>query len=238
MRLKNRQSQIPNGYKFRQPQINWDSVKVIGLHPSFSTLVTAVMSARAANPHHAAKFKWATDRAGVEHDVEQYNVKLCQANGWTQYLADSGGGGGPFPSSQSLPDQKQLGVAVAAVRKLWAGIKTLNEFLDSGEPPVEPELAEKRAAVCVACSKNTPGNFSAWFTAPASAVVTKQLERLQQRQISTSQDSKLNICDVCWCPMKLKVQTPLKFIRPHVSDEMVQDLKAANPECWIPKELS
>lgn len=237
-RLKDKNRQIPNGIFFRMPQINWDSRKVLGLHPSFDTLVRAVQSARKANPAHAQKNKWSLDKETIANEVEQFQVKVCLAAGWTSYLTEGGGGAPPFSKAQSLASQNQISAAVVVVKKLWAGIKTLNDFLDSGEPPVEAELAEKRAAVCVACSKNTAGNFSAWFTAPASAVVTRQLQRLQERKIETSQDAKLNICDVCLCPMKLKVQTPLKFIRTHMSDEMLQDLRAANPECWLPKELS
>lgn len=236
MRLKNLNSQIPNGFKFRQPEIAWDSKTVLGLHPSFNSLVTAVMSARAANPHHATKHKWRLDRAGVEHDVEQFNVRLCQANGWTKYLADAGGGGAPFPSSQSLPDQKQLSVAVASVRKLWAGIKTLNNWLDSGEPPVETELSEKRAATCVACPMNGKGDFTSWFTKPAAAVIQKQIERLQERKITGSLDDQLGVCSGCLCPNRLKTKTPMKFIKPHLSDEVIAELRNGK-DCWIISEL-
>ncbi len=234
-RLKSREKQIPNGFFFRQPEISWDSKKVLGMHPSFSTLVNSVISARKANPHHATKHKWSLDPATVANEVEAFQVRVCQSMGWSNYLTDAGGSAVPF-SSQSLLSPSQLGAAAKGVQKLWKGIKTLNDFLDSGEPPVAPELAESRAAVCVQCSHNGKGDFSAWFTKPAAAAITRQLEKLQQRKISTTKDDQINICNICLCPLKLKVQTPMKFIKDQLDAEMINELSLANEKCWIPIE--
>lgn len=237
-RLLSRSRQIPNGLTFRQSQISWDSRRALGLHPSFDTLVSAVLSARRANAAQSAQHKLSLDRATVEMEVETYNVKVCLANGWMNYLTEAGGGSAPpFNKAQSLLNQKQLGVAVEKVKRLWAGVKTLNDWLDSGEPPVEQEFAEKRAAVCVACPLNGSGDFSAWFTVPASGAIKRQLERLEQRKIFTSQDAKLNVCTACLCPLKVKVQTPMKFIKSHLLPEVVEDLKGGN-NCWILAEIS
>jgi hypothetical protein len=129
-RLKSRDKQIPNGFWFRQPEINWHSKKVLGMHPSFSTLVNAVISARRANPHHAAKHKWSLNRDAVANEVEAFQVKICLAGGWTSYLTESGGGAPP-PLSQPPSPQEQL-----AKRQekpdVRSGVKTLNDH--PGEP--------------------------------------------------------------------------------------------------------
>lgn len=234
--LKSEQRQIPNGFRFRQPEIKWDSMKVLGMHPSLDTLTQAVISARRANPHHMAQHNWSLDFDVVKQEVKQFNVRICQAMGWTEYLTEGGSDAPPFNPAQSLLNQKQLSAAVDKVKKLWAGVKTANDWLDSGEPPVPQELSEARAAVCVQCHFNGQGDFTAWFTKPASGAIKRQLERLTERNISTTQDAKLNICTACLCPMKLKVHTPMTFIKPHLKPEVVEELKGGK-NCWILSEM-
>lgn len=235
-RLKNPQMQIPNGFFFRQPEINWDSRKVLGLHPSLDVLTRALISARAANPHQVGVHKWSLEFPIVRQEVELFQVKICLANRWTKYLTD-GGGGAPPPLSkaQSILNVKQLSAAAGKVKKLWAGVRTLNEWLDSEEPPVETALSESRAATCVACPLNGKGDFTAWFTTPAAAAIKRQIERMQQRNISGTLDDKLGICEACLCPNVLKTKTPMKFIKPHLSDEVIQELKVGK-DCWIISE--
>ncbi len=224
---------MPGGYFYRQPEIAWDSKKVLGLHPSFTTLVNAVISARKANPHHLAKHKWATDTATVANEVEAFQVRICQSMNWQNYLTDAGGSAaGPF-SSQSLLNAGQLSAAVGEIKKLWAGIKSVNEWLTSGAPAVPTEQAEKRAAVCALCPMNGQGDWSRWFTAPAQGAITKQLEKLQERKLSTSLDDKLAICTACLCPNKLSVHAPLEI----KLKNMAPDVKAALHEsCWVTAE--
>jgi hypothetical protein len=231
--LKSEQRQIPNGFWFRQPEINWNSKKVIGLHPSLDTLTQAVISARRANPHQAAQHNWSLDFDVVKSEVKQFNVNHCLAMGWTEYLTDSGGGAPPFNQAQSLLNQKQISVAVETVKRLWAGIKSVNEWLDSNDAPVSTELAEKRATTCVSCPLNGPGDFSKWFTTPASAAIKRQLEKLQNRKISTTQDEKLNICEACLCPLKLIVHVPLQIKLAHMTPDTKQ---ALHPSCWVLSE--
>lgn len=236
--LKNPQMNIPGGgYDFRQPEINWHAHKVLGLHPSLAVIVPSLISARKAHPHLITKHKWSVDFNSVMEEVKQFNVKRCLANGWMNYLTEGGGSGAPpFNKAQSLLNQKQLGAAVEKVKRLWAGLKTLNDWLDSGEPPVEQDHSEKRAAVCVECPLNGQGDFSSWFTVPASGAIKRQLERLEQRKIFTSQDAKLNVCTACLCPLKVKVQTPMKFIKPHLLPEVIEDLKGGK-NCWLLAEI-
>ncbi len=229
-RLKSRSKQIPNGMRFRQPEISWDSTKVLGLHPSFDTLVRALQNARKANPAHAAKNKWALDTAGVANDVEAYQVRICQTMGYTSYLTDPGGSGAPPFSSQSLLSAKQLDVAASTIKRLWGGIKSVNDWLESNAPEVPQEQAEQRAAVCVACPLNGQGDFSRWFVKPAAMALTRQLEKLQSRKLSTSQDDKLNICEGCLCANKLSVWVPAEIKLNHMSPETKSQLHSS---CWL-----
>lgn len=236
-KLKSRQKQIPNGYYFREPSINWDSRKVLGLHPSFDTLVRAVISARRANPHQAAEHKWSLDPAVVGDEVEAFQVRLCLSMGWVNYLTDLGGGAPPpFSQSTSPQDQRLLDVAVAKSKKLWSGIKTLNAWLDSGEPPVPTEQSENRASTCIACPLNGSGDFTSWFTIPAVAVIKRQIEKIQERKIIGTQDAKLGVCSACLCPLVLKTKTPMKFITPNLSDAVISELRKGK-DCWVLAEI-
>lgn len=112
----------------------------------------------------------------------------------------------------------------------------MNDWLDSGTEAVTPIRSESRAAVCAACPVNGKGDFTQWFTQPAADAIKRQLEKVQSRKLSTSQDEKLNICTICLCPLKLKVHTPISFIKTHMSEGVLRDLEKA-PACWIIEEL-
>lgn len=225
--------QIPNGFYFRQPEIKWDSKKSVGLHPSLDVLTRAVIGARMAHPHYVQKHGWATDFASVRQEVETFQVQVCLANGWLNYIADSGGSA-PVPLSQppSPQDVKLLAAAAGKARKLWAGVKTLHDWLESNEPPVESSLSESRALICLDCPQNGKGDLTTWFTAPAAAAIRRQLQILQDRRISSKHDGELQVCEACLCPLKLKIHTPMKYIKPHLSDEVINDLKRGK-NCWI-----
>lgn len=233
-RLKTRQKQIPNGFRFLQPETGWKSTRFA----SFDSIVSSLISHRNGRPDLVAKHKWATDYANVANEVEQFNVNLCLKHGWNAYLDGGDFGGGPAPKSIALPaaDARQVSAAAGRVTKIWSGVKTLNEWIDSGQPPVTSEVATARAAVCAACPRNGQGDFTTWFTKPAAAAIARQIEKLEHRKLSTPHDDRINICEVCLCPMKLKVHTPLPFIKAHMSNTIYDELPR-EPKCWIVQEL-
>lgn len=232
-RLKSRDRFIPNGFQFVQPEIKFQAPRF----QSFSRLVNAVMAARAGNPHLVAKHHWALDYDSVANEVEAYNANVCAIMGWTDYITAPVGE--PPPPKYRPPtaeQQKQVSAAGAKVRKIWAGVKTLNDWIDSGVPAVPQEKAEARAAVCVACPKNGQGDFTKWFTAPAAEAIRRQQEKLSSRKLATSLDDKLGVCEACLCPLRLKAWTPFPFIKAHLSEAVLRDLETA-PACWIVVEL-
>jgi hypothetical protein len=232
-RLKSRQSQIPNGFRFIQPQTNWRPRNFI----SFDSIVRDLIRHRSGRPDLVAKHGWSLDYDAVANEVEQFNVNICLKHGWMNYLDGGASGAAPPKTKPPSPENvKQVNVAAGVASKIWSGIKTLDEWIDSGEPPVAAELSEQRASVCAACPKNTSGDFTSWFTKPAAGAIKKQIERLQDRKLSTTFDAKLNVCDICLCPLKLKVHTPLPYIKAHMTDEVLVDLQQVQG-CWIVAEL-
>jgi hypothetical protein len=232
LRLKNRQSSIPNGLTFHQPEVpTWKP----SFQPSFNSLCQQVLAMRRANPYLAQKSKWAMDPRAIEDEVDHFNALICQRMGWDQYI-QSDQGSTPPPKQQGPSHPGEVAAAAGRAAKIWSGVKTTNEWIDSGVPAVAGELAEKRALVCAGCQQNGQGDFTRWFTSPASEAIKRQIQKVSDRKLVTSQDAKLNICEVCLCPLKLKVHTPLEFIKMHILPAVLAELKRI-PDCWIPKEL-
>lgn len=233
MQLNSRQLQIPFGFKYVQPEVpKWRPKS----YSSFDSLVNQVIALRKGNSALLSK-GLSTDWNTVANEVEQFNVKLCQNMGWTTYLAGGAGAAVPYPKA-SAPVQSQSEVAAAAgkVRKIWAGVRTINEWLDSTEPGVSQEQADKRAARCSLCKMNKEGDLSGWFTIPASEAIKRQLEKSAGRNLSTRLDSRLHLCTVCYCPLKLSVHVPLAIKLAHLSPEVEQELRQVKPTCWVIEE--
>jgi hypothetical protein len=231
VRLKDRQRQVPGGYQFFLPQLKWSAPKNF---PSFTVLCDSLSAVVAANPFLAGKHHWPTERRALEDWVDLYNATLCQRMGWDDYIT-KGDEGVSVPKSMP-PHQSQmlqsLRSAAGAAKALVAGAKTLIAWLDSGDPPVDRDVATARAVVCVACPHNNQGDLTSWFTIPASELIRRQIAKLQERAISTIHDEKLHLCDVCLCPLKLKVHTPKPYILSHLDPEVLAKLKAV-PGCWV-----
>ena len=202
------------------------------------SIVSQLYQHRLANPHLAAQHNWRTDMAGIEDEVDEFNARICLSQGWTDYIVELGGGSPPPKLMPQLQKEaEQIDAAAGRAKKIWSGVKTLNEWIDSDTPPVSPEVSARRAAVCAGCPKNTQGDFTSWFTKPAAAAIKKQVERVADRKLSTPDDARINVCDVCLCPLKLKVHTPLPFIKANMSDAVIADLQRVGG-CWIISELA
>jgi hypothetical protein len=232
LKLKDRNKSIPGGYSFYLPELKW---KAPGNFPSFSVVCSALQAAVTANPFLASKHNWPADRDGIENWVDTYNATVCAKMGWEAYIL-TGSGGGSVPKSQPPPHSlASLAAAAARARDLVAGAKTLISWLDSGEPPADRDLATARAAACAACPHNDPHDLTAWFTLPASELIKRQVQKIADRSISTVHDEHLHVCDICYCPLKLKVQTPMKWILKEIAPKKLAELKAV-PRCWVGKE--
>lgn len=218
---------IPFGLKFYQPETRFNANNV----HSFNTLVDQVVAMRKANPALVAKHGWSTDWNTVADEVDAFNAAICERMGWTDFI-NQPQSAPPTPKFKALSPlaEKQLSAAAATVKKVWQGVKTLNDWIESGEPAVPTELSQSRANTCVACPMNGKGGLEEWFTKPAAAAIKLQLGKLEDRKLSTTVDDKLNVCTACLCPLRLKVHTPLTFITPNMGEET---RRALDPGCWI-----
>lgn len=225
---------VPNGFSFIQPETGWRSPRMA----SFETIVSSLIAHRQANSFLVQKHGWAMDHDSVANELDAYNANLCAQMGWTDYIMIPLGEPPPpksRPPSQS--DQNLVSAAGAKVKKIWAGVRTLNDWIDSGEPAVDAAKSNQRASVCAGCPQNGRGDFTKWFTSPAAEAIKRQVEKLADRKLSTEHDSSIDVCEICLCPLKLKVHTPFSFIKEHLSDSVAAELKRV-PKCWIIDELS
>lgn len=225
--------QIPFGLKFYQPETRFNANNI----HSFNALVDAVVAMRKANPALVAKHNWSVEWNTVADEVDAYNAAICERMGWTDFINQPGAGAPPTPKFKALQPlaEKQLSAVAAKVKKVWQGVKTINDWIESSAAAVPPEQAQRRADTCVACPLNGQGGLEEWFTKPAAAAIKLQMEKLGQRQLVTTVDEKLNVCSACLCPLRLKVHAPLEFISPHLGDDTRALL---DPKCWITAEES
>lgn len=207
---------------------------------SLDAIARAVINLLQANPRVQAQLQWDLSIEGMTLRIEEYNAQVCLQLGYPQYVLAEGGQPDPPPflghPSHNPSDPGKLAAAASSVKKIWAGIRTISEWIDVGAPAVPAEKSEQRAATCIACSKHGPGDFGSWFAKPAAEGIKRLVERAKDFKLSTPYDDKLNVCSECLCPMRLKVHMPIEIIRNGTNDETIAGLRQA-PACWIVKEI-
>lgn len=219
-RLIDRNRQIPNGLTFLQPQTKWQPPRFA----SFNTICQGLQSHRQGNPELAAKYGWATDLPTIEREVDYYNALICKQMGWTDYYVDDGGAAPPPPKSIAPAS------LLSRAGQLAVGARTIIEWIRSGAEAVPEAQANKRAGRCVNCPKHGTGDLSSYFTVPAVAAIQGAINQRRDWKLSTVFDDKLQVCEGCYCPMKLKVHMPLAAILKEMPEETKKELV---PECWI-----
>lgn len=219
-RLKDRNRQIPGGLRFYVSQTKWQPPRFA----SFETIVQGLIAHRRANPFLSQQNGWSTDENVVRAEVDSFNAELCRANNWLDYIDP---GGPPPPKLEAPRNLRQL------VGRVAAGANSIGDMFGADGPITDVALAEARALKCSTCPKNEKGDWSRFFTIPASQVILTGLEYLKRRKLKTSLDDKLVVCSACSCPLKLKVWARLKHIVDHMPQES-QD--ALVDDCWVRTE--
>lgn len=241
----------PQGWQYTQAQTDWQAPAML----DFFTVRDKLIEHRRANP----RFNLPTDPETVGLELQLYNAvrinwnpEYCSPMTQDQALELFKALGALKLTVEGIDPKKSLGLppvkhravglprksegagVVAVVKKLRAGVGVLLDWLGDGATTVAPELAEKRAQVCAGCPHNQQGGLERWFTVPASERIRKQLEIKQEMALSTTVDDKLEVCDLCLCPMRLKVHVPLDYVRSRLLPEVQSQL----PDfCWMKTEV-
>jgi len=233
-RLISRQKQIPNGFRFFQPQTGWKAPR----YASFETIVQSLIAHRKGNPFLTQKHGWATDHDTVANEVDEFNAKVCQQLGYKDYYVEGGTGGAaappPFyhPATTPVPPPIPPGV-LAKLGAVAAGGRVLIEWINSGEESVPGPVAEARASVCAGCPQNGQGGWESYFTVPVSNAIRTELEKRRNWNLKTALDEKIGVCEACHCPLPLKVHMPIVRILSRMPGD---EFNLLDPKCWIRAE--
>jgi hypothetical protein len=231
MALKSRNHFPPGGWMFYQPEIGWKSNPNVG----FNDVVAQIISIRQANP----RFKLPTDRPAVENELEAYTEARLRSQYGEQADQWLISGAAP-PNFPTLPRPRQRGGAVVAagakVGRVSAGVGLMIDWLGDGLKPVDQQLAEDRAKVCVRCPHNLPASaIQGAITGAVASGVHKLMEEKAEMKLRTSDDDKLHTCEICGCVMSLKIWAPADHIKKHTPDDVLNRLPAF---CWVRREIS
>ena len=200
---------------------------------SFNECVDFEMRFRLANPTIAAKNGWGTSRAEIEAYVDESNAQRCIAGGWLGFV--DVGDPSDTQKKTGLTNPGFVRGAVAAAKAVGAGVATWLDLFGPEGKTVEREVAERRAAVCVACPFNdVKSSLTTLFMEKMAAEIQKGYAILNDLDLHTSQDAKLGVCLSCLCPLRSKVHIDIKHIAAHLSPEIRDKL---HPRCWILSEL-
>ena len=236
-RLADRNRSLPGGLRWYESVTNWFPTP----HASFDETVRQIVEHRQKNRHLAERHGWSLDPRQVALELDSFNTKVCMEMNWREYIASDNPPEAPETKHPGGFTASQITGSLSAVKRLAAGAALLMDWEESGLAPVKAELSEARAAVCTlrpdgrACPKNSQEELSAWFTLPVASAIKSRLQRLHSLNLTTPYDAKLNVCQSCLCPLRLKVHTPIELIQKRLKPEVMADL---DPECWILKEMA
>lgn len=219
----------PGGWVYYQPETKWRAPTPIA--STLSQTVTLIVAMRKANPSITSKFKLATNPEAVKSEVLKFNRRrlgLSEDNV-------------PAPFRVPPSTSRSAGAGAAAARSdAMSGLKRAAqgtavglEWLGKGAQTVSQELADKRAATCVACPRMIAGEW--YVTAPAE-LIKKSIEAWKaitgnaDFKFETAQGDKLKSCDVCKCLLTLKTYVPLEHILAKTPEDVMKEFP---PNCWI-----
>lgn len=226
MPLKNRQTQIPQGLSYLQPETSWRPDR----WSSFDSIVAQVIAHRRGNPHLIEKNGWSVDPVTVANEVDNYNTRVCEQMGWFNFVE----GGGPLPTPFPVPGTPQFHnpphSLLQAVRNVVGGSLAIVDFVASRAEAVPDEQANARAATCSACPLNEKGDWLSTFTRPVAEAIRVKLQQRRGMNLSTPKDAELGVCGVCSCPIPLMIHFPLETKLEHMNKETHDRLPA---HCWV-----
>lgn len=120
---------------------------------------------------------------------------------------------------------------LSRIRGISRGASTLAAWIGDGAVPVAEFIANHRADICAACPNNRPAaDFADRLTTSIAESIRGQTIVKNALDLRTSTEDRLGMCDVCGCPLRLKVWVPMV----HILGNTTAEEMASFPEhCWI-----
>lgn len=110
------------------------------------------------------------------------------------------------------------------------GARILSDWVGDGGIVAPKEQAQERAGTCLGCKHNQPGMKLA---ESVSAAIQEEVELKNAMELRVIGERSLHTCELCLCPLRLKVWTPLSYLTKYKKSEEIQKFPA---HCWIRTE--
>jgi len=120
-----------------------------------------------------------------------------------------------------------------SVKHAGAGKRVLVDWLGGGAVPVPIDIAQRRADVCLDCRHNRNGHSFLRLTSEIVRSIAEQMQAKTDMKLRVEGESGLHSCEICSCPLPLKIHVPLATILEHTDQET---LKEFPPWCFIVTE--
>ena len=105
------------------------------------------------------------------------------------------------------------------------GAKVLADWIGHGGIPVEKEVAQSRADICLRCPKHVKD----WALLESAAdAIKRQIEVKNHLDLHVRGEKSLHFCAGCGCVCRLKIWLPLENILPEPEERAKFD-----PNCWL-----
>jgi hypothetical protein len=120
------------------------------------------------------------------------------------------------------------------------GVEALADWLGDAGVPVDPLVAEFRAARCVSgkngqpCPLNRSPNWWEKVKHVVADWIKMELELKNNMKLEVTCEQRLHMCKASGCCLRLKVWAPAKHLKTHISRET---LDKTPDYCWMRKEL-
>lgn len=223
--LRSLQQFPPDGWKFYQPEINWNSDP----HRDFNNVVQQIITVRSANP----RFALSVDREQVAAQLVAYTEHRLRAQygaGADQWIMPGGEGSPPPPFSTPRRSRAVVAVAGEAKKESKVSLGTILLWLGDGLKPVDQATAEARAGICVGCDRNVRSEGILKALSTVGDTLHAIAEAKTGMELKTPFDDRLQSCSACGCVLATKIWTPmdhiLKGITPAVKEKLWD-------QCWI-----
>jgi len=128
----------------------------------------------------------------------------------------------------------------ATIGGLSNGARILLRWLGEGAKPVEPEISQARANVCLHVSAGgpCPHNQSGFKPIERIAeVIREQTEEKNNLKLKVEGEENLHTCSQCWCFLPLKIHVPFEHVISGMPAPMIEKFRREQPKCWIIREL-
>lgn len=214
--LKSRSLFPPGGWQYRQPETGWAAPSPMA--STFDQTVTQILKHRWANSHLNLSNK--QDEIAAELDA----YTCARLGNDPEYCTNLD----VLPKAEALPATPQAAEQNPASRvDNVEGAKTIFEWFGAGGKPVEPQLAQARADICLKCPHNGGRKL---FTGAIAAMVKSLAGVKAKMNLTVTGEDDLGSCVQCGCHIPTKIWVPLEHLTR--SDDEIRF-----PEhCWIRKE--